>query len=59
MLILFRNILPVEFIKEIGGGTSGKVYKGLFKGTKVAIKVLKAVSNDTCEDFKKEFMIMR
>lgn len=29
----------IEFTKELGTGMSGKVFKGLFKGQKVAIKV--------------------
>ena len=44
----------------IGNGKSGTVFKGLFRGNKVAIKVLKAQSKQaTLEEFKKEFHIMR
>jgi hypothetical protein len=33
--------------------------KGLYEGKKVAIKVLKAISHESCKEFKKEFHIMR
>jgi hypothetical protein len=49
----------MEFTKELGIGTSGKVFKGLFHGVKVAIKVFKAVDSKTMTEFKKEFHIMR
>jgi serine/threonine protein kinase len=43
----------LEFTKEIGQGGSGQVYRGLFRGVKVAIKVLK---NE--EKIKKELEIL-
>jgi len=46
----------IEFLKKLGEGVSGKVFKGLFKGQECAIKVLKSRGN--VEEFKKEFMII-
>eukprot|EP01119_Soliformovum_irregulare_P002953 TRINITY_DN1320_c0_g1_i1.p1 TRINITY_DN1320_c0_g1~~TRINITY_DN1320_c0_g1_i1.p1 ORF type:complete len:915 (+),score=278.57 TRINITY_DN1320_c0_g1_i1:57-2801(+) len=56
---LIKNQSELEFTKEIGNGTSGKVYKGLLRGNKVAVKVLKAVDGSAIEEFKKEFAIMK
>jgi len=48
----------LEFTKELGNGTSSKVYKGLLKGTKVAIKVLKQIDNSAVQEFRKELQVM-
>ncbi|KAH3742577.1 ankyrin repeat protein [Pelomyxa schiedti] len=43
----------------VGSGTSGKVYRALYKGAEVAVKVLKAWEDETeVEEFRKEFEIM-
>lgn len=47
----------IEFTRELGTGTSGKVFKGLFKKEKVAIKVLKAVDDKSLKEFRKEFHV--
>jgi len=48
----------LEFTQELGNGTSGKVFKGLFQGRKVAIKVFRTVDIHTITEFKKEFRVM-
>eukprot|EP01119_Soliformovum_irregulare_P017080 TRINITY_DN5026_c0_g2_i1.p1 TRINITY_DN5026_c0_g2~~TRINITY_DN5026_c0_g2_i1.p1 ORF type:complete len:504 (+),score=159.26 TRINITY_DN5026_c0_g2_i1:519-2030(+) len=52
------NPADLEFLKELGSGRSGVVFKGLYKNIKVAIKVLAAhTAEATMQEFKKEFHV--
>jgi len=49
----------LEFVKELGSGRSGMVFKGLYKGVKAAIKVMVGhAAEGTLAEFRKEFHIM-
>lgn len=53
------NGKEIEYLKRLGSGTSGDVYKGLYRDKHVAIKVLKEISEEKEQDeFKKEFRIL-
>ena len=49
----------LEFTKKLGSGAAGDVFKGLFKGIPVAVKVLKeSMAEKELAEFKKEFFIL-
>ncbi|KYQ99908.1 ankyrin repeat-containing protein [Tieghemostelium lacteum] len=57
-IVIIKND-DLEYTEKLGAGSSGKVYKGLYNGKEVAIKVLKSMTEaKEIEEFKKEFQIM-
>ena len=49
----------LEFTKKLGSGVAGEVFKGLFKGQMVAIKVLKeTIIDKELLEFQKEVKIL-
>jgi predicted Ser/Thr protein kinase len=49
----------VTIISELGKGNFGQVYKGNWKGSIVALKVLKSTSNGEYKAFVKECEMLR
>lgn len=65
-LLIQPDRIRIDGTYSLGEGSYGKVYRGTFDGSKVAIKVLKAsfegegneFSQRAVEDFKRELMVM-
>jgi ankyrin repeat protein len=65
-LLIEPDRIRIDGTYSLGEGSYGKVYRGTFDGSKVAIKVLKAsfegegkaVAQRAVEDFKRELMVM-
>ena len=49
----------IELTEKIGGGTFGKVYKGLFLGMAIAVKVLRENPEAKELEFKREVALLR
>eukprot|EP01119_Soliformovum_irregulare_P019265 TRINITY_DN6056_c0_g1_i4.p1 TRINITY_DN6056_c0_g1~~TRINITY_DN6056_c0_g1_i4.p1 ORF type:complete len:567 (+),score=148.63 TRINITY_DN6056_c0_g1_i4:38-1738(+) len=52
------GIQDIEYKKELGSGTSGTVYSGLYLNKQVALKTLKATSDKEVQEFIKEFHVL-
>jgi tRNA A-37 threonylcarbamoyl transferase component Bud32 len=50
----------IEYTKHLGTGAAGDVYKALYQGSVIAVKVLSAKSQEKeVEEFRREFEILR
>eukprot|EP01129_Flabellula_baltica_P017031 TRINITY_DN9310_c0_g1_i1.p1 TRINITY_DN9310_c0_g1~~TRINITY_DN9310_c0_g1_i1.p1 ORF type:complete len:835 (-),score=196.53 TRINITY_DN9310_c0_g1_i1:106-2610(-) len=49
----------IEFVERIGKGTSGEVFKGIYKNNQVAVKVLNQINIEKeMNDFKEELQVL-
>ena len=52
------NFSELKIEKKISEGSYGKIYRGRWRGTIVALKILKSVEPDKIEAFKRECYTM-
>eukprot|EP01126_Amoeba_proteus_P035090 TRINITY_DN3527_c0_g1_i15.p2 TRINITY_DN3527_c0_g1~~TRINITY_DN3527_c0_g1_i15.p2 ORF type:complete len:525 (+),score=157.67 TRINITY_DN3527_c0_g1_i15:1413-2987(+) len=52
------NPSELEYLKQLSVGASGDIYKGLYKGCEVAIKVIRQIGSRPKEELDKEFKML-